>query len=80
MDDNEFFLCINFVKNGVTSGNVKPIDDNPVSQDKFFLISLISRKDLLQGGTGKEQPLVPEHRDKPEASFLSAYQQEIERG
>jgi len=31
LDNYLFFLFINLVKHGVTAGNVKPVDYNPIS-------------------------------------------------
>ena len=44
LDDHRFFLFIDLVKHGISPGNVKPVDDNPVFQNKFFFITLTSRE------------------------------------
>jgi len=31
LDNHQFFLCIDLVKHGIRSGNMKPVDDNTAS-------------------------------------------------
>jgi len=47
LDYHQFFPGINLVKCGVTAGYVKPVYDNPASQDQFFFISLASRERIF---------------------------------
>ena len=47
LDNHEFFIFINLVKCGITSGNVKPVDHNPAPQNQFFFIALASREWIL---------------------------------
>ena len=47
LDNHQFFIFVNIVKCGVTAGNVKPVDYNPASQNKFFLIALASRERIF---------------------------------
>ncbi len=42
--NHQLFLCIDLIENGIPSGDVKPVDDDPASQDQFFFISLASRE------------------------------------
>lgn len=44
LDNNRFFLFIDVIKRGITSGNMKPVDDNPASQNQFFFITMIPRE------------------------------------
>ena len=44
LDYHPSFFFINLVKHGVTSGDVKTVDYNPTSEDKFFFIPLTSRE------------------------------------
>ena len=44
LDDHEFFLFIDIVKHGITSGNMKPVYDNPTLQNQFFFVALSSRE------------------------------------
>jgi len=43
LDNHQLFLFIDFIENGIPSGDVKPVDDYPAFQDKFLFISLASR-------------------------------------
>ena len=40
LDNNQFFLFIDVIKRGITSGDMKPVDDNPASQNQFFFIPM----------------------------------------
>jgi len=44
LNNHQFFFFVDLVKHGITSGNVKPVDDYPAFQDKFLFISLASRE------------------------------------
>ena len=44
LDNHQLFLFIDFIENGIPSGNVKPVDDCPAFQDKFLFIPLASRE------------------------------------
>jgi Ni,Fe-hydrogenase maturation factor len=47
LDNHQFFLFIDLVKYGISPGNVKPVDDNSVFQNKFFFITLTSRERIF---------------------------------
>jgi len=47
LDDHQFFLVIDLVKHGISPGNVKPVDDNPIFQNKFFCITMTSREGIF---------------------------------
>jgi hypothetical protein len=47
LDNQEFFLFIDLVKRGVTARNMKPVYDNPASQNQFFFITLASRERIF---------------------------------
>jgi len=44
LDDHQIFLFIDIIENGIASGNVQPVDDDPAFQDQFLFISLVSRE------------------------------------
>jgi len=44
LDNYQLFLFIDFIENGILSGDVKPVDDYPAFQDKFLFISPASRE------------------------------------
>ena len=47
LDDHQFFLVIDLVKHGISPGNVKLVDDNPIFQNKFFFITMTSREGIF---------------------------------
>ena len=44
LDNHQLFLFINLIKNGIPSGNVQPVDDDPAFQDQFLFIPMASRE------------------------------------
>jgi len=47
LNNHQFFFFVYLVKHGITSGNVKPVDDNPAFQNQFFFIPLTSREGIF---------------------------------
>ena len=47
LDNHQFLLFINIVKCSITTGNVKPVNYNPSSQNQFFFIALSSREGIF---------------------------------
>ena len=47
LDNHQFFLFVDIVKCGITAGDVKPVNHNPVSQNQFFFITMSSRERIF---------------------------------
>jgi len=47
LDNNQFLLFIDVIKRGITSGNMKPVDDNPTFQNQFFFIAMNTRERIF---------------------------------
>ena len=47
LDNHQLFLFINLLKNGIPSGDVQPVDDDPAFQDQFLFIPLASRERIF---------------------------------
>ena len=47
MDNYQFFLFIDLIKNGISSGNMEPVDDYPTFENQFLFISLASRERIF---------------------------------
>ena len=47
LDNHQFFIFLDLVKNGITPGNVKPVEDNPASYNQFFFIAMSSQERIV---------------------------------